>query len=474
MNQQELATCHCIISHPSKPKFLTVRHSDNWSPPIVRFPPEGGLVAKAKLITDGVMNKYGFKTTVLRHLKSSPKYHCIELEMQSAKSPKKLQAVWVGSKEYAKYRRSSRRQFDPFAAWLKEQEAGRIPELRPPWEQKAWFDSASLWLHHQLNRLNIQTTGSVEQFRAFRTASSILRVPTSQGMVYFKASFNHPPLEAPLTKALAQRWPGHVPAPLAIDEKRNWMLSMDYGNRDGHRLQFSDYPSIARVLAQIQRESLDSMAQWQELACPVQELEQLSGFIAGFDRLAGVLSEGGGIALSTEEIDRLGRMSDRLQACCSSLAEFSIPNMLVHPDVWFANLHFRDDGWLITDWSGTVISHPFLSVLKLIRFRELWSSQADDLNGPLPPNAPTLAIGKEGDEKLTTAILDAYLERFEEFESKDRLNEAMALARELEGAWRLFKWQQAIAHEEYESVGYQKIARFLQRISREMITRNGN
>ena len=102
MNQQELATCHCIISHPTKPKFLAVKHSDRWSPPIVRFPPEGGLVAKAKLITDGVMNKYGFKTTVLRHLKSSPKYHCIELEMQSAKSSRKLEAVWVGSKEYAK------------------------------------------------------------------------------------------------------------------------------------------------------------------------------------------------------------------------------------------------------------------------------------------------------------------------------------------------------------------------------------
>ena len=46
MDQQELATCHCIIPHPSKPKFLAVKHSDRWSPPIVMFPPEGGLVAR--------------------------------------------------------------------------------------------------------------------------------------------------------------------------------------------------------------------------------------------------------------------------------------------------------------------------------------------------------------------------------------------------------------------------------------------
>ena len=51
MNQQELATCHCIISHPSKPKFLSVKHSDDWSPPIVRFPPEASLVA---MVTGGL------------------------------------------------------------------------------------------------------------------------------------------------------------------------------------------------------------------------------------------------------------------------------------------------------------------------------------------------------------------------------------------------------------------------------------
>jgi hypothetical protein len=333
-----------------------------------------------------------------------------------------------------------------------------------------WFSSASLWIHHQLNRLNIQVTGSLEQFRVSRTASAILRVPTSQGMVYFKASYDRAPLEAPLTRALAQRWPDHVPAPLAIDEKRNWMLSMDYGSGRQHELQFTDYPAIARILATIQHESLQSMPQWQGLACPVQDLEELSGFIAGLDGLAGVLSEGGGSALSADEITRLLKMRDRLQARCNLLAGFQIPEMLVHPDVWFANLYVRDGGWSITDWSGTVISHPFFSVLKLIRFRKLWSSHAGSRSGNESLNDSSQAGVKKSDEVLTAAILDAYLEQFEAIESRNRLNEAMLLARELEGAWRLYRWQQAIACEEYESVGYQKIARHLQRISRDMIS----
>jgi len=108
----------------------------------------------------------------------------------------------------------------------------------------------------------------------------------------------------------------------------------------------------------------------------------------------------------------------------------------------------------------------------IVRFRELWSGQAEGGNGPQSPDDSALATSRESDEKLKTDILDAYLERFEEFESGQRLNEAFVLARQLEGAWRLFKWQQAIACEEYESVGYQKIARLLQRISKEMIMKN--
>jgi hypothetical protein len=463
MNQQDLATCHCIISHPSKPKFLVIKHSDSWSPPVLKFPEMGSIVPKTRMINDGMKNKYGLQTTLLRRLARLDKYHCIEVEMRSKRPSKKLKAVWVGSKEYQQFRSSKPGEYDPIEIWLKQKESGKIPVQRPPWERTGWFKKADYWIHQQLDRLNIQVTGSVQQLRSFRTASCILQVSTSYGKIFFKASYARPPHEAALTQALARNWPGLVPEPLAIDSKRNWMLMRDYHSPEHSQIKFEDYPSIARSLAKIQLDSLDSMDAWKELGCPVQGLDDLASFLQQLDRLAPVLGDEGGTALrgtalNDEEIDQLRRAGGALQTACRELADYPIPHTLVHPDIWYPNLTAKNGAFQITDWMGTVISHPFFSILKLLRFRELWGSAQ-----------PPLPADQEYDVKLRKTIREAYLEPFTRFESKDHLQAAMALTDKLQPAWRLFKWSQEIDDNEPESLSYYDFAHFLQRRAREVM-----
>ena len=61
--------------------------------------------------------------------------------------------------------------------------------------------------------------------------SCILRTPTAQGDVYFKAVRDSPLFvnEAVVTRALAALFPDHVPAPLALDAERRWMALADFG-----------------------------------------------------------------------------------------------------------------------------------------------------------------------------------------------------------------------------------------------------
>ena len=465
MNQQDLATCHCIISHPSKPKFLVIKHTDRWSPPVLKFPEKGSIVPKTKMINDGMMNKYGLQTTLLRRLARLEKYHCIEVEMRSKKPAKKLNAVWVGRKEYQQFRSSSPGEYDPIEIWLKQKESGKIPVQRPPWERTGWFKNADYWINRQLDRLNIQVTGSVQQLRSFRTASCILHVSTSYGKIFFKASYARPPHEAALTQALARNWPGLIPEPLAIDLKNNWMLMRDYHSPEHSQVKFEDYPSIARLLAKIQLESMESMDTWKELGCPVQGLDYLASFLQQLDRLAPVLGDEGGTALrgtalNEEDIDQLRRAGEALQANCQELAGFSIPLMLVHPDAWYPNLIAKNGEFQLSDWMGTVISHPFFSILKLLRFRELWSSAQ-----------PPLPADQEYDVKLRKSIIEAYLEPFARFESKDKLQAAMALAEKLQPAWRLFKWSQEMGNNEPGSLSYYDFAHFLQGRARHVMGR---
>ena len=460
MTQQELTTCHCIISHPSKPKFLVIKHTDRWSPPLLKFPVEGSIVLKVRMINYGMMNKYGLKTTVLRRLARGKNYYCIELEMQSQKSLKNMKAVWVGSKEYAQYRSSKPGDIDPFELWLKQKESGKIPVQRPPWERRAWFNNAEFWILQQLDRLNIQVTGSVQQLRAFRTASCILHVSTSEGKIFFKASNTRLPQEAALTQAIARNWPGLIQEPLAIETRKNWMLMRNYFGPEHTRIKFEDYPAIARMLAIFQLESLDSMDSWKKLGCPVQGQDHLASFLQELDQITPILGEGGGSALNEEEIEQLRLTGQELQISCRELSEFSIPLTLVHPDVWYPNLAAKSGEFQILDWMGTIISHPFFSVLKLIRFRELWTGAQ-----------PTLPAEKADDKELKNSILEAYLGPFTRFEDEHRLQAAMAIVGKLETAWRLFKWSKEIDSHEPESLSYQDLARGLQKIARQMIGR---
>ena len=39
MNDSVPVTCHVIIGHPEKPKFLVIDHEEGWAPPILLHPP---------------------------------------------------------------------------------------------------------------------------------------------------------------------------------------------------------------------------------------------------------------------------------------------------------------------------------------------------------------------------------------------------------------------------------------------------
>lgn len=434
---------------------MVIKHSDRWAPPYVGIPAGGPMSSKAKIITDGVQERYGLRTRALRHWVSLPKYHCVELELRSEVGEKRLQAVWVGSEEYQKFRRSSPGAFDPLEAWLRQMEAGG-PGAQRPWERPGWFGHAQNWMQHELDRLHIQATGSVEQFMAFRLASCVLRVPTAEGHVYLKACLRQEPFEATLTPALAQRWPDWIPAPLAVHERHNWTLSRDY-EAAGRELQYEDYPSIARGFGALQIDSMDSLEDWRTLGCPVVSLTDLVAFMGDKDHLSGILVENGDDPLSEEEFGRLLACTAAWKTACQSLSEYPLPDALLHNDLWYPNLYLREGGFWITDWSGAMVGHPFLAVLKLLRFRGL----ARTGQATLPDD--------EDCKRLEDAIAAEYLEPFARFDSPQRLREALALARSLEGPWRLFRWSRAIQFEEYGAFAYQRIARMMRRVARELI-----
>ncbi len=54
----------------------------------------------------------------------------------------------------------------------------------PPWTETDWFYKVSSWIIAELSLLGIATTGPIEQPH-IRPWSTVLRIPTLQGAVYF-------------------------------------------------------------------------------------------------------------------------------------------------------------------------------------------------------------------------------------------------------------------------------------------------
>ncbi|MGH8034158.1 MAG: hypothetical protein ACREO9_02950, partial [Lysobacterales bacterium] len=246
----------------------------------MKFP--AGLVDyKATLINDGMMRKYGLKTRVVRVLQNWPDYNCIELELPDGASTKNIHAVWVDREQYLRSRNQWARSEDPIEQWLLDRERATTPRLRPPFNRPGWFASADHWIHFQLDKLGVQVTGSVQQFRVGWNASCLLWVPTSEGDVYFKAGYAKPPGEARMTLALAKKWPELVTQPMAADLERNWMLNRDFKLQGSTIPPASRLPGFARAIAAMQAESGSSLEEWETLGCPRHDLDYQLALIEG-------------------------------------------------------------------------------------------------------------------------------------------------------------------------------------------------
>ena len=95
-----------------------------------------------------------------------------------------------------------------------------------PWMQKSLFEQASTWVHAELERQGIHVTGTIEQPHVH---STILRVPSTAGDIYFKATSPTLAHEPALTEALWRWHPDCMPPVLAVDLARGWMLIPDLG-----------------------------------------------------------------------------------------------------------------------------------------------------------------------------------------------------------------------------------------------------
>jgi hypothetical protein len=307
------------------------------------------------------------------------------------------------------------------------------------WTRPKWLEEATGWV-----RDRVDVRGEIEQTHVYWW-STVLRVPTADGVVWFKACHPSHGFEPALTLELAKLRPERIVDVLAVDHERSWMLTADAGTRLRELLASADdlsrWEEVLASYADLQLAATEHAGRLVELGVPHDGLARLPArfeHVLGDRELLLVDREDG---LDAGQLDRLVASTPEVERLCAQLAAAGIPETIQHDDLHDGNVFVHDGGYLLFDWGDACVSHPFHTLTVTLR-AAAWRFD-------LEPAAPPL-------ERMR----DAYLGSFDGYGSRAELLDAFAIAYRLGTIARALSRYRAVealpglAHEDSDSVPY--------------------
>src|SRR5512144_720198 len=96
------------------------------------------------------------------------------------------------------------------------------------WNDPTWLASAHAWIQTALAQNHLTLTEAITQPH-IRPWSTVMRVPTNAGVLYFKATDEVSAYETALTDYLVRFRPEIFPQVLDVDLNHHWFLMRDAG-----------------------------------------------------------------------------------------------------------------------------------------------------------------------------------------------------------------------------------------------------
>jgi hypothetical protein len=220
------------------------------------------------------------------------------------------------------------------------------------WQDPQWLAGAHAWIDEQVGRLGLTRTGELEQPHV-RLWSTVIRVPTAEGQVWFKANTESLRHEAALVDVVARRRPDAVPPLLALDRESGWMLMADAGEtladvmqREGSLARWLD---VLELYAGVQLDLAGDVDDLLALGVPDLRLAVLP---EKYERLV-------------EEVGAEKRFRDAaplVRELTEEMASYGLPELVQHDDLHDHQVFVRDGANLLMDWGDAIISQPFFTL----------------------------------------------------------------------------------------------------------------
>jgi len=297
------------------------------------------------------------------------------------------------------------------------------------WQQPGWLEQAQSWICAELQREQIQVLGEIEQPH-IRPWSTVLRIATSDGLFFFKATAAYFGHETALTVFLADQHSQLSPQVFASDLERHWLLMRDSGTalRTSIRAARSIEPwrGVLPLYVNLQKSLSNQQPELLAMGVPDRRLERLPALFHELlqDEPAMLLDQPE--SLTRAEFERLQAFGPRFERMCARLAGFGIPASLHHDDFHDGNIFIQDGRVIFTDWGESAVTHPFFTLVVMLRSVEnsldVW------------PDAPEVQ-----------SLRDWYLELWSDYAPIGELRPVVALAERIGCVNRALTWQMVIS-----------------------------
>jgi hypothetical protein len=313
------------------------------------------------------------------------------------------------------------------------------------WTRPDWLAEARAWIAARLGERGATITGEITQPHV-QWWSTALRVPTSDGTVFFKASRPIYAFEGPLTALLAGVVPARTAEVLATDVDRAWMLTRDAGTRlreaVGGLAQLTEWEQLLPRYAELQIALAPRTRELLDIGVPDLGLESLPTLLARVVHDEDALTRDDEDGMSLEQRRVLLEQLPAFTESCRQLSRLGIPECLQHDDLHDGNVFVRDGVHVFFDWGDACISHPFHTLVVTLR-------------------ALTWRLGLEPGAPEIDRLRDAYLEPWTARAPAGDLLAATDIARRTGTVQRAMAWYIAAQHmppdvkaEEIASVPY--------------------
>ncbi|HSG43980.1 MAG TPA: aminoglycoside phosphotransferase family protein [Anaerolineales bacterium] len=300
------------------------------------------------------------------------------------------------------------------------------------WQNPDWQKEAHDWILTKAERNSIRLTGEIEQPH-IQHWSTVIKVPSSEGMLFFKATAGETIYEIALTEKLAGWFPKDMPELLAVDALRGWMLMRDGGEQLRASIRPANdiepwEPVISRY-AKLQIGLAEHVEEMLALGIPDHRLNKLPALYSQVLTDEPSLMIGKEKGLTSEEFKQLQDLAPRFEQICDDLDKFSIPASINHGDFHDGNVLVKDGRITFFDWGDADVTHPFVSLRTWFVSMEI-TLELDDYAPPTP---------------AMTELLHRYLERWEGYGSKEELLKAYELSRPVASIVKTMAWHLTIS-----------------------------